>query len=621
MRTRLSRAISALLTASVSAPTLAGTISFTEVPVPRTDAEKRAILASPSATVDGVTVDIGYNTILRSGEKPSEDSTAFGTIVDTNGNPVMAEDGSTFVSNSNDFSSLLQGDDGSICMVSHFESRPGAMYLTNLVQDSATGTLTATRTNFIDFSSVNGGWVHCAGSVTPWQTHLGSEEYEPDAKQWRDNDISDYNAAMARYFNADPSQALTVMNPYDYGWPVEVTVDNCDSASVGKHYAMGRIAYELSYVMPDNKTVYSSDDGTNVGLFRFVSDEEGDLSAGNLYIAQWNQQVSAGAGAASVNWISLGHATNAQVSQWIREYTFADIFDEANPIMEGGEDTGRCPDSYTSINTTAGHECLILKDVNEDGKVDNTDRAIASRLETRRFGAMQGGTTEFRKMEGITYSPELKLLAVAMSEVDRGMLDFQRVGRESPYNAYDIGGSNHMQLEKGNYCGAVYALNVDGNYTATSMWPIISGVPMTVDYGAEVESPDFDGINKCDVNGIANPDNITWMPGYSTLIIGEDTGSGHQNDMIWAMTINAEATGELTPANISEDGYTLTRIQTTPYGSETTSPYFYPDINGYAYLKSVIQHPYGESDEDKLDDPTAARGYTGYIGPFPAMTQ
>jgi len=32
-----------------------------------------------------------------------------------------------------------------------------------------------------------------------------------------------------------------------------------------------------------------------------------------------------------------------------------------------------------------------------------------------------------------------------------------------------------------------------------------------------------------------------------------------------------------------------------------------------------VQHPYGESDEDKLTNPDQARAYTGYIGPFPAM--
>ena len=94
------------------------------------------------------------------------------------------------------------------------------------------------------------------------------------------------------------------------------------------------------------------------------------------------------------------------------------------------------------------------------------------------------------------------------------------------------------------------------------------------------------------------------MTGYGTLIIGEGT-SGHQNDVIWAYNVK------------SKD---LTRIQTTPYGSETTSPYWYPNINGHGYLMSVIQHPYGETDADKYNEGSLEdRGYSGYIGPFPAM--
>jgi uncharacterized protein len=34
----------------------------------------------------------------------------------------------------------------------------------------------------------------------------------------------------------------------------------------------------------------------------------------------------------------------------------------------------------------------------------------------------------------------------------------------------------------------------------------------------------------------------------------------------------------------------------------------------------VVQHPYGESDEDKLTDREQARAYVGYVGPFPALT-
>ena len=611
MESSVKQAVAAVLALGCCASALAGAIQFSEAPVPRTDAEKRAILTSPQAVVDGVTVDLGYNTILRSGQTGVQDANGFrfGQLHDIDGRPLLAEDGSAYISNDNDFASLLRGADGKLYMVSHFESRPGAMYLTELAQDPGNGHLTALRTRPLDFSQVNGGWVHCAGSVTPWGTHLGSEEYEPDAKQWRDGAITEYNAAMATYFGATPAEAGSVMNPYDYGYPVEIKVDGFDSARVEKHYAMGRIALELGYVMPDRKTVYMSDDGTNVGLFRFVASQPGDLSAGALWVAQWNQKDANGVGLAKLNWIYLGWTTNDEVRDWIERYRFADIFDEAEPVALAEGERPTCPDGFTSIN--AGHEdgdhqCLRLRDVNQDGAVNWMDENIASRLETRRWAAMQGGTTEFRKMEGITYDSDRHRLYIGMSEVDRGMLDYSRAGRaQGAYDKYDVGGPNHMRLAQANVCGAVYGLHLDGNYTAVDMFPLVAGTPLTMDYGAGAESTDYDGINKCDVNGIANPDNVTYMPGYNTLIIGEDTGSGHQNDMIWSYDLNSGR---------------LTRIQTTPYGSETTSPYFYPDINGFAYLMSVVQHPYGESDADKLEEPGQLSAYTGYFV-FPAMNK
>lgn len=610
MRSTVKTALGVALAMGASAAAQAGSITFNAAPFPQTDAQKRAILTSDAAIVDGQHVDLGYNVILRSGETGSADpqGVRFGQLYDINGQPLRAEDGSEYISNDNDFASLLTGEDGALYMVSHFESRPGAMYLTELSQNPTSGQLTALRTRPLDFSTLNGGWVHCAGSVTPWGTHLGSEEYEPDAKQWRDGSISDYNAAMSSYFGASASEAGSVLNPYDYGYPLEVSVDDFNSAQLEKHYAMGRVALELGYVMPDLKTVYMSDDGTNVGLFRFVADQPGDLSAGTLWVAQWNQKWDGGAGAATLNWIYLGSASDAQVRDWASRYSFADLFDEADPVLVDGEDGGACPEGFTSIN--AGHEdgdhqCLRLRDVDQDGAINWLDESIASRLETRRWAAMQGGTTEFRKMEGITYNPERRQLYLGMSEVDRGMLDFNRVGRTAPYEKYDLGGPNHIHLTGGNVCGAVYALHVDGNYTAIDMAPLVTGTPLTRDTGASADAPGYDGFNKCDVNGIANPDNLTYMPGYDTLIIGEDTGSGHQNDMIWAYNLSAN---------------TLTRIQTTPYGSETTSPYFYPDINGFAYLMSVVQHPYGESDSDQLEAPAEQYGYTGYMV-FPEMTR
>jgi secreted PhoX family phosphatase len=562
---------------------------FKEVRFPKTDADKRAILASEEVTVDGKTSKIGFFPILRSGDKLGGET--FGLLLDHKGQPVTNKDGSQHISVDNDFSSLLPIG-SKLFMVSHFESRPGAMYLTELEQDLQTGKLTPASTQNIDFSQVGGLWVPCAGSVTPWNTHLGSEEYPNNARLTEAaksmDDIEDYDKPMARYFGVDPYSSDTtvedfraVFKPYRYGYPVEVAVSEDGKASVAKHYAMGRVAVELAYVMPDNRTTYISDDGTNVGFFMFIADREKDLSSGTLYAARWNQVHAGSGGYANLDWVSLGHADNKTIAKAIEDgITFSDIFDAKPPA-----DDGTCEAGYVSAHTTDGHECLKLK----PGM-----RTIASRLEARRYAAMMGATTEFRKEEGITYDPDKKTLFVAMSEVAKGM---------EAGSKHDKGGPDHVRLPK-NKCGVVYGLDIGPNatigsdYVASNMYGVVSGIMRSYPKDGDYAN------NKCDINGIANPDNVTFITGRKTLIIGEDTGSGHQNDIIWAYNMETQK---------------LTRIQTTPYGAETTSPYYYANINGWGYIMSVIQHPYGESDEDKLSDPTDAAAYTGYVGPFLAM--
>jgi hypothetical protein len=129
----------------------------------------------------------------------------------------------------------------------------------------------------------------------------------------------------------------------------------------------------------------------------------------------------------------------------------------------------------------------------------------------------------------------------------------------------------------------------------------------------------------------------------------------------------------------------LTRVLTTPYGAETTGPYWYPNVGAkFSYITAVVQvaptreeeaktanphlepanppppiptsppprnlpsplsiifhaqhtltppplqHPYGESDQDKATDEAAiaasgtappAAGYVGYLGPYPTVVR
>lgn len=561
-------------------------IEFNEVKVPLSDTEKRAINASDGVKISGKEYKIGYNIIMRSGDKVGDE--IFGALYDINGKLITTKDGSPRISNDNDFSSLHTYGD-KIFMISHFETRPAAMYITELNQDKTTGKLSPVNTKNIDFSKFGGLWVPCAGSVTPWGTHLGSEEYEPDARMIKENgEGGEYYNLMAEYFGGD----LTKVNPYNYGWTPEVKIINeKGDVNVTKHYAMGRIAHELSYVMPDRKTVILSDDGTNTGLFMFIADKAGDLSSGVLYAAKWHQTGDQNGGSANLEWISLGNANDNEIKKEIdKGIKFSDIFDMA----EFKDDI--CPDGFTATkanvdsNQETAPECIKLK---------HGMKKIASRLESRRYAAIKGATTEFRKMEGITYNNDLNEIYIGMSEINKGMESFKSKGKDSL--KYDVKGVDDIRLLH-NTCGAVYRLTlkkddkIGSNFVPDVMSGMIAGKYATTG----------DKLNTCDLNGLANPDNVTYINGTGTLIIGEYTGSGHQNDYIWSYDIQKDR---------------LTRILTTPYGSETTSPYYYNNIGGFGYIIAVVQHPYGESDEDRLQNSSDARAYTGYIGPFPVITK
>ena len=156
-------------------------------------------------------------------------------------------------------------------------------------------------------------------------------------------------------------------------------------------------------------------------------------------------------------------------------------------------------------------------------------------------------------------------------------------------------GRNDIRLEYNN-CGAVYALDIEKNstsdYAAKNMYAIVAGMPKSYDENSSYAN------NSCDINGISSPDNISYIQNANTLLIGEDT-SGHQNDLVWAFNTK---TGKL------QD-----RIASTPYGSETTSVYWQPNINRFSYINFVTQHPFGESDEDKIVNPDDVQSYVGYI--------
>ena len=227
------------------------------------------------------------------GARYGEMKTVAGDFMDVCNNP----DANMFLPASED------GTEGNL--YTNFECAPGGVARTYIRNNGASWDVIEGEN--VDFAAVNGTWTNCGGSITPWNTALTAEEYEPIATVdgWKENvaDMTEYLGAQA--------------NPYDYGYLVEVMPDASGESLhsvVEKRYTMGRFSHENGIVMPDLKTVYFGDDGTNTVLFKFVADAAGDLSGGTLYAAKATQNEDQSFG---LEWIELGKGNDADIAEAI----------------------------------------------------------------------------------------------------------------------------------------------------------------------------------------------------------------------------------------------------------------------------------------------------------------
>ena len=93
---------------------------------------------------------------------------------------------------------------------------PSPIAVLTLDQDPGTGHLSLVKYHNVDTSGVHGLWITCGASLSPWGTHLSSEEYEPDAFSIATN--TQFQAYIQNLYadagaSADPVKA----NPYHYG--------------------------------------------------------------------------------------------------------------------------------------------------------------------------------------------------------------------------------------------------------------------------------------------------------------------------------------------------------------------------------------------------------------------
>jgi len=587
----LSAASLSLMSLSVSAGPVIKSVEFIGMAAPATADEKSDVYTKAKMKVTYknkkvTTYDLQYHTLIKTNEQINDK--VVGGLFDDNEDP-LTDSAGQIASDAPDGNSLMKvpgmkasdpATNYPLALVTQFEYRglppegetgdfwgklPATMGLSRIDQHKKSGALTVTDYSNISFSSVNGLWIPCASSLSPWNTHLGSEEYEPDAKVREggakasgSDDGTDIASFSDWYFGDE-----TAANAYHYGLVPEVTVKRDGSTQIVKHYALGRIARELAEVMPDNRTVYMGDDGLNTGMFMFVADKAKKLSAGSLYAARWEQTSNADGGSAKLRWIKLGSASDAEIKALVDGgITFSDIFDASN--------TDPNDNSYIQVKTYDGVEWLRLKPGREKA---------AAFLETRRYAAYLGATTEFTKMEGISHNAEDGKAYVVISRIEKSM----KADATAPMD--------DIKLPE-NQGGAVYELAlakkikdaagdaIASNFVATTM----TAIPELVG-GWNGGAKDEEG-NACAQDKVCGPDNIKFSPVARTLFIGEDT-SRRNNNYVWAYNIDSKV---------------LSRILSTPMRAEATGLQIVENAKGFSYIMSNFQHP----GEDNIGSYTGA---------------
>lgn len=422
---------------------------------------------------------------------------------------------------------------------------PSPIAVLTLDQDPGTGKLSLVKYHNVDTAGAHGLWITCGASLSPWNTHLSSEEYEPDAFAAASNKQL---LAYSKNLFGDEKTA----NPYHYGHLPEVKVNADGTGTLTKHYCIGRISHELVQVMPDQRTLLMGDDATNGGLFMFVADRQADLSGGTLYVARLGGTLSTDTAAAAdkVTWVKLGHATSDEIEK---------LADTVKPeeIMEIAKEDPKDP-SYTRIAMSGSFHWVKLK--------PGMEKAAAF-LETHRYAALMGGSMAFTKMEGTTVNAKDKVAYSAISYIKDSMVK----GGKGHYDTSGIGFDKPLEA------GGVLAHTLGGAQKDSGGEAIASEwVPFETRFVLTGEDIPADALgNTANPDKIGNPDNIKFSERLRTLFVGEDSGM-HVNNFLWAYNVDTKQ---------------LSRIMSVPAGAESTGLHAVDELNGWTYVMSNFQHP------------------------------
>lgn len=484
-------------------------------PVPRADYERQTI-----QTAYGQYRVIGQTGDQYEGELPE----GLGHIYNLDGDTLILENDMP------DFNGFVSTGENTGYLFTNWEEYPGGMSRIGLSK-SASGEWSVEDAMMVNFANVKGTGANCFGSVSPWNTPLTSEEWIVNSDvnsttyaSWNDPDEIANNDRLGRFWQLTDEP----INPYDYGYIVEITDATAENPVPVKHFTIGRYEHENAVVMPDRRTVYSSQDDTGGVLFKFVADTAEDLSSGTLYGAKLAQDAGVNDPAVTgfdVSWVELATSDNATIEAWIDDFdgigsdqyvdgdtsymTVADVEAWA-AWVEAGRPAGT---NYPTVQNGGGK-------VTAGQPMD--DRAAF--LESRQAAKQLGATAEWRKLEGIS---------IHAGRVQEAIEGIDLVPGEEVTNAYmymgiaDIDntmtdGEGDIQLsDRVKDCGGVFRAVIDPDYSLSRIEPVVMGATYR---------SSLDGAERCDVNNLSQPDNVIVMQD-GRILIGED--GFQENNTLW----------------------------------------------------------------------------------------
>ena len=202
----------------------------------------------------------------------------------------------------------------------------------------------------VDFSPVVMTSENCSGAVTPWNTIITCEETT---------------------LNVDANSDGYM----DIGWSIEIDPKTRAVKNYGKGpeklWALGRMDHENAVVKNDRKTLYQGEDAPDGNVYKFIADQEGNLSAGKLYVLKLNGAIQNGEPTSSQGvWLEVPNTTTQErndVKQWAKQNgatQFAGVEDvEINPLNDqvyfSVKGVGRVYRFIDAGNTVSGFETFV----------------------------------------------------------------------------------------------------------------------------------------------------------------------------------------------------------------------------------------------------------------------